>query len=713
MRASLIISTYNEGVALARTIETCLETSVGLDPEILIADDASTDGSVEAALSRFKPVRSVRHERRRGVSPTKMLGADHARGEVLVFLDAHCKPEPGSLARLIERVESQDGTAIITPTVTGLDQERWRNDPAQAGHGYSVNLYTLECGWLPLEALRPAGEGAQGLYESPAFIGCAVALSRTLLDSLWGFDRHMRTWGVEDIDLALKCWLMGHRVLHDPAAVVGHSFRADFTNYSVPAEHVVFNELRLARKAFTGSVWGQWLAGRRQRDLSPMTDAPEGLWARAWHLHNMASDSVETERSHLHGHRRRDEFWYAERFGLDWPRLSESAHSSGGLAGLRVGPSIGPSRPPAPTVEIQVNNTATANDDVVRVHCVHPSSGPTINCQIRLTSNETAPVTVVLRDPSGRLNFPNAPTVTLTLPVSKAFVPFRISSETPSAAIGDAVIEAHVGSVGPIAGRRKVTVVSFGAARIILAPGGNYGFVGDLYTVPGGAAVTFTSRATIRPAGVDCSIPTLANIRVGIMQESSAFLITRTWDTPTIAWMPAAASGTSVTVPTTIRQSERYDPTVVQPVNDGLAGAGPLYSRAAAALTRPIGCPTGVAATSNDTPGTPAPATFFQPVSSGGVVVGTVTWTNRVNITRAEHFRTYCVSFNTLTNVFCALRQAVWDVNLDSAAAAQHATVNPDAAASANPATGVQANNAPTQTTTAGVGAATTTFTKP
>lgn len=165
MRASLIISTYNEGAALARTIETCLETSAGLDPEILIADDASTDGSVEAALSRFKPVRSVRHERRQGVSPTKMLGADHARGEVLVFLDAHCKPEPGSIARLIERVESQDGTAIITPTVTGLDQERWRNDPAQAGHGYSINLYTLECGWLPLDALRPAGEGAQGLYE--------------------------------------------------------------------------------------------------------------------------------------------------------------------------------------------------------------------------------------------------------------------------------------------------------------------------------------------------------------------------------------------------------------------------------------------------------------------------------------------------------------------------------------------------------------------
>ena len=496
--------------------------------------------------------------------------------------------------------------------------------------------------------------------------------------------------------------------------MVGHSFHTDFTNYSVPEEDVVFNELRLARKAFTGSVWSQWLAVRRQRDLSPVSGAPEGTWARAWHLHSMAADSVEAERVYLHGHRPRDEFWYAERFGLDWPRLPESAH---GLAAARLAPSIRPSiqpsKPPTPTVEIQVNNTATANDDVVRMHCIHPPSTPTINCQIRLTSNEAAPVTVVLRDPTGRLAFPSNPTTTLTLPVSKAFVPFTISGQNPSAAIGDALIQAHVGAAaGPIAGTRAVTVVSFGAAQIQLVQGGNYGFVGDLYTVPGGVAVTFNSKATIRPAGVDCSIATLASIRIGIMQETSAQSIPTTWDTPTIAWLAAAPSGTTVTVPTTFRQTFNFDPAVPQPINDGVAGASPLYDRAPAALTRPIGCPAGVAATSRDTPGHGAPATFAQPAMSGGVQVGTVTWTHRVSSTRAQHFRTYSVTFNTATNVFCALRQATWDLALDVNQPAQHATVNPDSAATANPATGTQANNAEKQTL-AGVGAATTTFTKP
>jgi hypothetical protein len=32
--------------------------------------------------------------------------------------------------------------------------------------------------------------------------------------------------------------------------------------------------------------------------------------------------SADRERAHLLGHRVHDEFWYADRFGLNWPRLA-------------------------------------------------------------------------------------------------------------------------------------------------------------------------------------------------------------------------------------------------------------------------------------------------------------------------------------------------------------------------------------------------------
>jgi glycosyltransferase involved in cell wall biosynthesis len=51
MRASIVIAAYNEGESLWQTIGACVETSAGLDQEIIVADDASFDGSVEDAAT--------------------------------------------------------------------------------------------------------------------------------------------------------------------------------------------------------------------------------------------------------------------------------------------------------------------------------------------------------------------------------------------------------------------------------------------------------------------------------------------------------------------------------------------------------------------------------------------------------------------------------------------------------------------------------------
>ena len=225
MRASLIIAAHNESDRLWRTVASCVETSAGLDCEIIVADDASWDDSIEETLRRFPQVRVVRHEERKGVSPTKDLGARHARGEVLIFLDGHTKPEPGAIQRLIEDVERLKGEAIITPTVTGLCVTRWKSSDHQQGHGYSLELERLDCAWLPLKSLRQHPHQGRLFYESPALIGCAFAVHRELYDDLRGFDPHMLCWGVEDLDFGLKCWLMGHPILHDPEPVIGHRFQ--------------------------------------------------------------------------------------------------------------------------------------------------------------------------------------------------------------------------------------------------------------------------------------------------------------------------------------------------------------------------------------------------------------------------------------------------------------------------------------------------------
>ncbi|NQT38416.1 MAG: hypothetical protein HQ581_13045, partial [Planctomycetes bacterium] len=123
-------------------------------------------------------------------------------------------------------------------------------------------------------------------------IGCALAVHRNLYDELGGFDPEMRFWGVEDLDFGLKCWLMGFSILHDAEAVVGHRFRESFDNYDVPIEHLVANQLRMARKSFTHSVWSEWVDRCRRRHSLRLTDHPEGLWARVWQLFEADRPSV-------------------------------------------------------------------------------------------------------------------------------------------------------------------------------------------------------------------------------------------------------------------------------------------------------------------------------------------------------------------------------------------------------------------------------------
>jgi len=368
MRASIVIAAHNEGESLWKTIGACVETAADLGHEIIVADDASFDGSIEEAQRRFPRIRVVRHDQRLGTSPAKDLGARQARGEVLVFLDGHTNPEPGAIRRLVEDVEHLKGRAIVTPAVAALDTRRWRNTRSQVGHGYFLDLERFHCGWLPLNELHEAQEGRRKFYESPALIGCAVALGRELYEDLGGFDPHMRSWGAEDLDLGLKCWLMGHRVLHDPEAVIGHRFRAGFDNYAVPPEDFVANQLRMARKNFTHGTWSDWVDRCRLRHSGRLPDYPEGLWARVWHLFEEDRLSVEQERSYLMARRERDEFWYAGRFGLAWPRLHSSA------ATLGLGPATDAPVPHAAAVPL--TQAEAAPQAFAMAMAVSPSPSP-------------------------------------------------------------------------------------------------------------------------------------------------------------------------------------------------------------------------------------------------------------------------------------------------------------------------------------------------
>lgn len=89
MRVSVIIPTYNEADVIAACLESILKQKFD-DFEIIVVDDGSTDKML-SILQKFQDPNTklqIYNQRHKGAGAARNLGAKHAKGKVLVFVDA-------------------------------------------------------------------------------------------------------------------------------------------------------------------------------------------------------------------------------------------------------------------------------------------------------------------------------------------------------------------------------------------------------------------------------------------------------------------------------------------------------------------------------------------------------------------------------------------------------------------------------------------------
>ena len=111
---SVIISTYNRATVLPRAINSLLAQTYQ-DFEIIVVDDCSTDNTGEVLAEFGDPrIRVFRHDRNRGVSTGRNTGLQHARGELIAFLDDDDEYFPDSLAVRVDRMEDPEVGLVYT-----------------------------------------------------------------------------------------------------------------------------------------------------------------------------------------------------------------------------------------------------------------------------------------------------------------------------------------------------------------------------------------------------------------------------------------------------------------------------------------------------------------------------------------------------------------------------------------------------------------------
>jgi GT2 family glycosyltransferase len=210
--ASVIVVTYNHASLIARCLEE-VQATVPPETEILVADNASADGTVDAVERAFPRVRVVRTGANLGYGGANNRAAAAARAPVLVFLNPDTLPQPGWLEALLAEVRSDPERVLATPKLL-LAEQPDRIDTV--GNDVHVSGITPSRGWH-----EPADRYG-GTEDVSAVSGACFAISRPLFRRLGGFEERLFLY-FEDTELSLRarlagcrCVAVGHsRVLHD------------------------------------------------------------------------------------------------------------------------------------------------------------------------------------------------------------------------------------------------------------------------------------------------------------------------------------------------------------------------------------------------------------------------------------------------------------------------------------------------------------------
>ena len=100
MRVSIVIPTFNGASRIARTLEALRSQSFEGEMEIIVVDDGSRDATA-AVVRSFDGVRLL-SQPNRGPAAARNHGARAARGEILLFTDDDCIPQPDWIQRMLE-----------------------------------------------------------------------------------------------------------------------------------------------------------------------------------------------------------------------------------------------------------------------------------------------------------------------------------------------------------------------------------------------------------------------------------------------------------------------------------------------------------------------------------------------------------------------------------------------------------------------------------
>ncbi|HEV3437687.1 MAG TPA: glycosyltransferase [Gemmata sp.] len=255
VEVSVCIANWNCKELLRRCLKSLFTSQQGTQFEVIVADNASTDGAAEMVACEFPQVILIRNSENRGFAAASNQAAARSVGSHLLFLNNDTEVPPHTLQRLLNHAVANPAGGMFGPRLrepNGAIQISYRRRPTIAALLHKVSLVR----WTGLfrraySEYRRGSFDPNGVRPVEVLMGPAVFLPREVFEAAGQWDERYR-FGVEDIDLATQVGRTREVVFAGDVEVIHHGRVSSRANVGFVAPNVATGYVQFFRKTGVG-----------------------------------------------------------------------------------------------------------------------------------------------------------------------------------------------------------------------------------------------------------------------------------------------------------------------------------------------------------------------------------------------------------------------------------------------------------------------------
>ena len=207
---SVVVPTHNRKNAVTKCVESVLQSSYP-HFEVIVVDDASTDGTFQHLSALFPNVKLIRLDREQMVSGSRNAGCKHAKGELVFLVDDDNVVHPNAIGELVKAISDNPHAGIAGPIMYYLraPEQVWCS-------GVSRNLLTS---FTKFSIEKPDGSANCYLTDD---IPNAFMIRKRVFDDVGGFDHVGFVQHLGEADFCERAARKGFDAIMVPKAIVWH-----------------------------------------------------------------------------------------------------------------------------------------------------------------------------------------------------------------------------------------------------------------------------------------------------------------------------------------------------------------------------------------------------------------------------------------------------------------------------------------------------------